>query len=86
MYVGDFEGLLYSIFSEETFKSQRFHTTEETDDYTISDSVFQHFGMIIVETMTCITCHQNNPSRILKYDSFIYNWYKFHTKRNIETR
>ena len=72
MEIGEFEGLLYTIFSEEPFKSQIFHTTEETYDYTISDYVSQNIGMIIVETMTSLTCNQNNPSKVLKYDSFIF--------------
>ena len=65
-------GLLYTIFSEEPFKNQIFHMTEETDDYTISDYVSHNFGMPIVETMTCLTYHQNNPPKVLKNDSFIF--------------
>ena len=71
MDVCEFEELLYTIFSEETFKIYIFHMTEETDDYTKSDSVSQYFGMIILETRTCLSYHQNNPSRVLKYDTFI---------------
>ena len=47
MYAGEFEGFLYTIFSEELFKNHRFHITEETYDYNISDYVSQHFGMLI---------------------------------------
>ena len=53
-----FEGLLYTILSEEPFKNKRFHMIEETDDYTISSYVSHHFGMIIEETCTCLTCHE----------------------------
>ena len=59
MYAAEFEGLLYTILSEEPFKKQRFHMIEEKDDYTITDYVYQHFGMLIGETMTCTTFHQN---------------------------
>ena len=47
MDAAEFEGLLYNILSEELFKNQRVRTTEEKDDYTISDYVSQHFGMLI---------------------------------------
>ena len=68
MHAAEFEGLLYTILSEEPFKNQIFHMTEERDDFTISDYSSQHSGMIIGETMTCLTCHQNNPPKVLKDD------------------
>ena len=49
-----FEGLLYTILSEEPYNNQRIHQKEENDDYTISDYVSQNFGMLIGETMTCL--------------------------------
>ena len=57
MYATEFDGLRYTIFSEELLKNQRIHIKEEKDDYTISDYVSQHFGMLIRETMTCLLCH-----------------------------
>ena len=45
--------------------------TEDKDDYTISDYVSQNFGMLIGETMTCISCHQYMRPKVLKDDSFI---------------
>ena len=71
MDVGEFEDSLYTILSEEPFKNQRFHMMEKTDYYNISDYVYQHFVMIIGETTTCLTFHQNNPPKLLKDDSFI---------------
>ena len=47
MDAAEFEGCLYTILSEETFKNQRIHTIEENDDYTISNYISQNFGMII---------------------------------------
>ena len=41
---------------------------EETDDYTIYDYVYRNFGMLIGETITCITCHENKCPKVLKYD------------------
>ena len=59
---------------------------EETDDYTISDYVYQHFGMLIVETMTCLTYHQKNPPKLLKNDSFIFPLGEIsHKGKKIET-
>ena len=49
MYAAEFEGLLYTILSEEPFKNQWFHTIEEKDDYAISDNVYHHFVMLIGE-------------------------------------
>ena len=69
MDAGEFEGLFYNILSEEPFKNQRFDVIDEEDNYTISDYVSQNFGILIVETWTCFTCHAK--IYILKDDSFI---------------
>ena len=66
-----FEGLLYTILSEEPSKYHRIHMTEAKYDYTISDYVSQHFGMIFLETITCLSCHQNKGLKVLKDESFI---------------
>ena len=71
MDAGEFEGLLYTILSEEPFNIQIFHMKEETDNYTIADYVYHHFGMLVGETMTCLTCHKKCP-KVLKYDSFLF--------------
>ena len=68
MGAGEFEGLLYNMLSEEPFKNQRFDTTEEKDNYTISDYVYKKFGMLIGETWTCLTCHATPPPKVLKDD------------------
>ena len=47
----EFEGLLYTILSEEPLKNQIIHVKKETNDYTISDYVTQRFSILIVETM-----------------------------------
>ena len=62
MDADEFEGLLYNMLSEETFKNQRFDMTDEKDDYTISDYVSQHFCILIGETWTCHTCHAKKNS------------------------
>ena len=67
MDAGEFEGLLYNMLSEEPFNNQIFYITDKKDDYTISDYVFQNFGILIGETWTCLTCHLKK-TKLLKYD------------------
>ena len=64
MYEAYFEGLLYNIFSEETLKNQIIHMTEENDDYTISNYVYQNLGMLVGEKITCLSCPQNNRPKV----------------------
>ena len=71
MNADEFEGSLYTILSEQPLDIQIIHITEGNDDYTISDHVSQHFGMLIGETMICLSYHQNKRLKILKYESFI---------------
>ena len=71
MNAAEFEGLLYTILSEETFNNQIFHTTEENYDNNISDYVSQNFVMLFEETMICLICNKNNPPKVLKDDLFI---------------
>ena len=54
---GEFEELLYNMLSEEPLKNQLFDMTDENDDYTVSDYVSQHFGILIGETWTYLTCN-----------------------------
>ena len=68
MYADEFQGLLYNILSEQPFKNQLIHITEEKYGYTISDYVVQNFGMLIGEKMTCISCHKTKRPKVLKYD------------------
>ena len=37
----------------------------------MSDYVSQNFGMVIGETITCLTFNQNNPPKVFKNDLFI---------------
>ena len=83
MDAGEFEELLYTILSEEPLNNQRSHMIEETDDYTISDYVSQNFGTVIGETMTYLNCHQNNPPKVLKDDSFIFPLREISHKKKI---
>ena len=57
MHATEFEGLLYNMFSEEPFKNQIFDMKDEKDVYTVSDYVSHHFGILMGETWTYLTCH-----------------------------
>ena len=59
------------MLSVEPYATHRLDMTDEKDDYAISDYVSQHFGITIVETFTCLTCHATKPSKIFNYFSFI---------------
>ena len=62
----EFEALLYNMLSEQPFKNQISDMIDKKDDYTISDYVYQHFGIIIGETWTCLTFHATTPPKLLK--------------------
>ena len=81
MDAGEFEGLLYNMLPEETFKNQIFDMIDEKDDYTISDYVSKHFGILIGETWKCLTCH-TKKIKLLKDDSFIMLLGKISRKKN----
>ena len=58
---------------------------EETDDYTIGDYVSQHLGMLIEETMTCLTCHEKKRLMYLKMTRLFFHWKKLHTQKGGDT-
>ena len=67
----EFERLLYTMLSEEPFANHRLDTTDENEEYEITDYVSQHFSITIGETLTCITCHTTKAPKIFKYFTFI---------------
>ena len=71
MDAGEFEGLLYNMFSEEPFANHIFDMKDEKNDYIIYDYVSQYFGTTIGETWTCLTCHAKKL-KVLNNDSFIF--------------
>ena len=71
MDASEFEGLLYTMLSEEPFANHRLDITDENEEYTISDYVLQHFAITIGETMTCLTCHATKFPKIFKDFAFI---------------
>ena len=71
MDANEFEGLLYNIFSENPYANHIFDMIYEKDDFTISDYVYQYFGITIEETWTCLTVIQKTL-KLLNDDSFIF--------------
>ena len=60
--------------------------TEETDDYTISDYVSQHFGMLIGEKMTFLTCNEKTPQSIKIQPIYFSIGRNYTQKEKIEIR
>ena len=70
MDVAGFEGMLYTTLLEEPFNNHRINRKEK--NMIILYLIFsQHFGILIGETMTYLSCHKNKRPKVLKYDSFI---------------
>ena len=44
---------------------------EEKDDYTISQYFYQHFGILIRETIMCIYFQKMKRPKLFNYNSFI---------------
>ena len=51
-------------YQKNPFKDQITHITEEKDYYTIPDYLSQNFGMLIGETMTCLSCHKTKSPKL----------------------
>ena len=67
----EFEGLLYTMLSEEPFENHRLGMTDENEEYTITDYASQHHYITIGETLTCITSHATKTPKIFKDFAFI---------------
>ena len=55
MDASEFEGLLYTMLSEEPFANHRLDMTDGNEEYTIYDYVSQNSAITIGETWTCLT-------------------------------
>ena len=67
IYACEFEGMLYTILSEEPFANHILDMTDGNEEYTISDYVSQNFAIIIGETWPCLTFKIPKASKIFKY-------------------
>ena len=60
--------LLYKISSEIPFKDQKIHVKKSDYDLTnwaISDYLSHYLGLKTIEPLTCLSCNQSNPLKIL---------------------
>ena len=71
MDASGFEGMVYTILSEEPFANHRLDMTDGNEEYTISDYVSQNFAIKIGETWTCLTCKTKKSPKIFKNFAFI---------------
>ena len=71
MDASEFEGLLYTMLSEEPFANHRLDMTDGNEEYTISEYVSQNFPIKIGETWACLTCNTTKSPKIFKNFSFI---------------
>ena len=71
MDASEFEGMLYTMLSEETFANHILDTTDVNEESTISDYVSQNFSITIGDTWTCLTCETQRSPKISKDLSLI---------------
>ena len=60
--------LLYTTLLEKRLKNQKLNIKDKKYDFTITDNVSLHFGVLIGETMTLISFHQQKNPKVLKYE------------------
>ena len=67
----EFEGMLYTMLSEEPFANHRLDMTYGNEEYTIYDYLSQNFAITIGETGTYLTCKTPKSPKTFKDFSFI---------------
>ena len=71
MDASEFEGMLYTMLSEEPFANHILDMTDGNEESKISDYVSQNFSITIGETWTCLTCETQRYAKISKELSLI---------------
>ena len=71
MYASEFEGMIYTMLSEEPFAHHILDMTDGNEESTISDYLSQKIPITIGETWTCLTCEKNRIPKITKDFSLI---------------
>ena len=71
MDASEFEGILYTMLSEEPFANHILDMTDGNEEYTISDYMSHNFAITIGESWTCLTCKTPKYPKIFKDLSFI---------------
>ena len=71
MDASEFEGVLYTMLSEEPFANHILDMTDGNEEITISDYVSQNFPITIGDTWKCLTCETQRSPKISKNLSLI---------------
>ena len=66
MDASEFEGVIYTLLSEEPFVNHVVDMTVGNEEYTISDYVSQDFAIKIGDTWTCLTCKTQKSTKTAK--------------------
>ena len=71
MDASEFEGMIYTMLSEEPFANHILDMTDGHEESTISVYLSQNVSITIGETWTCLTCETNRVLKITKDFSLI---------------
>ena len=71
MDASEFEGIIYTMLSEEPFAHHVLDMTDGNEESTIYDYLSQNFSITIGEIWTCLTCESNRIPKITKGFSLI---------------
>ena len=71
MDASEFQGMIYTMLSEETFANHILDMTDGNEKSTIYDYLSQKFSITIGDTWTCLTCETKISPKISKDFSLI---------------
>ena len=66
MYASEFEGMIYTMLSEEPFAHHILDMNDGNEESTIYYYLSQNFSIPIGEKWTCLTCETKRPPKISK--------------------
>ena len=71
IYASEFEGMIYTMLSEEPFENHILEMTDGNEESTIYDYLAQNVSITIGDTWTCLTCEAQKSPKISKDLSLI---------------
>ena len=74
MDASEFEGMIYTMLSEEPFAHHILDMTDGNEEIKISDYLSLNFSITIGETWTCLTCETKRIPKISKEFSLILSF------------
>ena len=66
MDASEFEGMLYTMLSEEPSANHILDMIDRNEESKISDYVYNNFAITIGDTLTCLTCETQISPKISK--------------------